>query len=31
MNSEQILEQFQEEAPGSRYITKKYLKHFCKE
>lgn len=31
MNSEQILEQFQEEAPGSHYITKKYLKHFCKE
>lgn len=31
MNSEQILEQFQEESPGSHYITKKYLKHFCKE
>lgn len=31
MNSKQILEQFKEEAPASPYITKKYLKHFCKE
>lgn len=28
MNSEQILEQFQEEAPGSRYITKKIFEAF---
>lgn len=31
MNSDQILNQFKEEAPDSPYITKEYLKHFCKE
>lgn len=31
MNSGQILKQFKEEAPDSRYITKEYLKHFSKE
>ena len=30
MNSKQILKQFKEEAPDSPYITKEYLKHFCK-
>ena len=30
MNSRQILKQFKEEAPDSPYITKEYLKHFCK-
>lgn len=31
MNSDQILKQFKREAPDSPYITKKYLKNFCKE